>query len=109
MRAPTTIAAATIFVAAIAASTFTPAHATLYRWTDERGVVNYSDKTPPKNAAAKDVRVVPQDRLSIYSPDRATLDMVKPLAASCWKWDPSSWCHWPERSLYQKNFLSRSQ
>jgi Domain of unknown function (DUF4124) len=77
MRAPTTIAAATIFIAAIAASTFTPAHATLYRWTDERGVVNYSDKTPPKNAAAKDVRVVPQDRLSIYSPDRATLDMVK--------------------------------
>jgi len=77
MRAPTTIATAAVFLTAIAASAFTPANATLYRWTDERGVVNYSDKTPPKNAAAKDVRVVPQDRLSIYSPDRATLDMVK--------------------------------
>jgi hypothetical protein len=43
--------------------------AEVYRWIDERGVVNYSNEPPPKNAKARDVRVV-EDRLSVYTPEK---------------------------------------
>jgi hypothetical protein len=43
--------------------------AEVYRWIDERGVVNYSNEPPPKNATAKDLRVV-EDRLSVYTPEK---------------------------------------
>ena len=49
------------------------AQAELYRWIDERGVINYSNEQPK---AAKDVRVV-ENRLSSYTPDAATMDMVR--------------------------------
>jgi hypothetical protein len=56
-------------IIALACSTLPAQAAEVYRWIDERGVVNYSNEPPPKNAKAKDVRVV-EDRLSIYTPDK---------------------------------------
>ena len=41
----------------------------VYRWIDERGIVNYSNEPPPKDATAKDVRTV-EDRLSVYTPEK---------------------------------------
>ena len=49
------------------------AQAEVYRWIDERGVINYSNEQPK---AAKDVRVV-ENRLSVYSPDAVTMDVVR--------------------------------
>jgi Domain of unknown function (DUF4124) len=43
--------------------------AEVFRWIDERGVVNYSNEPPPKGATVKDVRVV-EDRLSVYTPEK---------------------------------------
>ena len=43
--------------------------AEVYRWIDERGIVNYSNEPPPKDATAKDVRTV-EDRLSVYTPEK---------------------------------------
>jgi hypothetical protein len=56
-------------IAALACSTLPAQAAEVYRWIDERGVVNYSNEPPPKNAAVKDVRVV-EDRLSVYTPEK---------------------------------------
>jgi hypothetical protein len=59
----------------------------VYRWIDERGVVNYSNEPPPRNATVKDVRVI-EDRLSIYTPDKqperapARVDKTAPDAAA---------------------------
>jgi hypothetical protein len=59
--------------------------AEVYRWIDERGVVNYSNEAPPKTAKAKDVRIV-EDRLSVYTPEKpperppARADKVAPGA-----------------------------
>ena len=50
------------------------ASAQVYRWTDERGVTNYSNKPPAKSA--KNVSTV-QDNLSVYRQDAETLEMVK--------------------------------
>ena len=56
-------------IAVFVCSTLSVQAAEVYRWTDERGVVNYSNEPPPKDARAKDVRRV-EDRLSIYTPEK---------------------------------------
>jgi len=49
----------------------TPAlSAELYKWVDEKGVTNYSNEPPPKGVNAK--VIVPDDRVSVYTPDEAT-------------------------------------
>ena len=58
-----------ITIAALTCSTLSAQAAEVYRWTDERGIVNYSNEPPPKGATAKDVRTV-EDRLSIYTPEK---------------------------------------
>ena len=50
------------------------ASAQVYRWTDERGVTNYSNKPPEKSV--RNVSTV-EDRLSVYRQDAETLEMVK--------------------------------
>jgi len=54
------------------------ASAELYKWVDERGVMNYSNEPPldPK-AAKKLVRV--ENKLSVYTPDEAFMQAVKAL------------------------------
>ena len=44
----------------------------LYKWVDERGVVNYSNQPPAEPQAAGKVATV-EDRVSVYSPDPALL------------------------------------
>ena len=46
------------------------AHAQLYKWVDESGVVTYSNQLPVNPGAAKKVEVV-ADRVSVYTPDPA--------------------------------------
>ncbi|MGZ5095356.1 MAG: DUF4124 domain-containing protein, partial [Burkholderiales bacterium] len=75
MRAPTLLLTTTLVATLTAAASFT-ANAELFRWVDERGGINYSDRAPAKSSNVKDLSVV-QDRLSVYSPDRATLEMVQ--------------------------------
>ena len=41
---------------------------TVYRWTDERGTVNYSNERP-KGRAPKDLHVI-EDRVSVYTPEK---------------------------------------
>ena len=52
------------------------ANADLYRWTDEKGSINYSDRAPPKSSNVKDVSIV-ENRLSVYSQDKATMEKVQ--------------------------------
>jgi hypothetical protein len=75
MRAPTLLLTTALFATLTAAASVT-AKAELFRWVDERGGINYSDRAPAKSSNVKDLSVV-QDRLSVYSPDRATLEMVQ--------------------------------
>jgi len=63
-------------VATLTAAASVTVNAELFRWVDERGGINYSDRAPAKSNKVKDLSVV-QDRLSVYSPDRATLEMVQ--------------------------------
>jgi hypothetical protein len=44
--------------------------AELYKWVDERGVVNYSNQMPADPVTASSVNAV-GDRVSVYSPDAA--------------------------------------
>ena len=55
----------------------TAAAAQLYKWVDERGVVNYSNQLPADPKSAKNVRDV-EDRVSVYTPDPA---LVREIAA----------------------------
>jgi len=41
---------------------------TVYRWTDDRGTVNYSNERP-KGRAPKDLHVI-EDRVSVYTPEK---------------------------------------
>lgn len=52
------------------------AHAQLYKWVDERGVVNYSNQLPVNPADAKKLAVV-EDRVSVYTPDPALLGAME--------------------------------
>jgi hypothetical protein len=45
-------------------------HAQVYKWVDERGVVNYSNEPPKDVVKAKKAEPVPDDRLSVYSASR---------------------------------------
>ncbi len=58
-----------ITIAALAYATLPAQAAEVYRWIDERGVVNYSNELPAKDARAKDVRTV-EDNLSVYTPEK---------------------------------------
>jgi hypothetical protein len=54
----------------------TPVAAELYKWTDERGVTNYSDQPPADPGAAKKLAVV-EDSISVYTPDPTLLQAVE--------------------------------
>jgi hypothetical protein len=56
------VAIATLVLAAVPA-----AAQQVYKWVDEKGVVNYGNK-PPANTNGKEPTVV-QDRVSVYSPE----------------------------------------
>jgi hypothetical protein len=52
-----------------------PASAQVYRWVDAHGVTNYSDDPPPGfKTAHKAVQL--QDRISVYTPDRALTEAI---------------------------------
>jgi hypothetical protein len=51
-------------------------HAELYKWVDGRGVTNYSNQAPADPVAAKKVTTV-EDRISVYTPDKALLQAVE--------------------------------
>jgi len=53
-------------ILAVLSAAVPPALAGTYKWVDDKGVVNYSDK-PPRAQAAKQQTV--EDRLSIVAPD----------------------------------------
>jgi hypothetical protein len=61
-------------VAAVLAAAAPLASAQLYKWTDDKGVVNYSNKPPA--GAPKGVAVV-EDRLSVYTQDPAVLQATQ--------------------------------
>jgi len=50
--------------------------AELYKWVDDNGVVNYSNTPPPKTRSGKPPTVI-EDRVSTYTPDKATLDEIE--------------------------------
>src|SRR4029450_2833083 len=54
----------------------TPAAADLYKWTDERGVIHYSDRRPIEATPATKVESV-SNRISVYSADPALLQAVE--------------------------------
>lgn len=62
-----------ITLAAVLAAT--PVYAELFKWVDARGVTNYSNQPPADPEAAKKVTTV-EDRISVYTPDKALLDAV---------------------------------
>ena len=51
------------------------AAAELYRWVDEKGVVNYSNTPPPRTGSGKPASVV-EDRISIYTPEKAVSEAL---------------------------------
>ena len=59
-----------IFLAAV------PASAQVYKWVDERGVTNYSNQPPADPEAVKKLGLV-EDRISVYTPDRALTQAVE--------------------------------
>src|SRR5690349_19446478 len=66
---------------------------TVYRWTDERGVVNYSNERP-KGHAPKDLHVI-EDRVSVYTPqklpERVRYVVTNPgMAVPDWRAPPAS-------------------
>ncbi len=48
-----------------------PAAAQMYKWTDEKGQVSYSNTPPPTSVQAKKIGMV-EDRVSVYTPDELT-------------------------------------
>jgi hypothetical protein len=58
---------------ALWASSMPGAHAQVYKWIDDAGVVNYSNSVP---SAAKNVTVV-EDRVSTYTPDAALVEALQ--------------------------------
>ncbi len=54
-----------------------PAHSELYKWVDQNGITNYSNKLPEGPSAVRAVGV--ENRLSVYSPDPAFLQTVKAM------------------------------
>ena len=64
----------TFFIALLAAAPL--AHAQVYKWTDEKGVVNYSNSPPVEARSKKGVSVV-EDRVSVYSADPAVVQATQ--------------------------------
>ena len=48
----------------------------LYKWVDEKGVVNYSNEPPAKTKGGKAPTVV-EDRLSVYTPDKSVTEAIE--------------------------------
>jgi len=65
-----------VLAAALLALQAGSAGAQLYKWTDERGRVTYSNQLPVDAKAAQKTTVV-EDRVSVYSPDAALLRAVE--------------------------------
>jgi hypothetical protein len=65
----------TFAFAALLAAAAPFAAAQMYKWTDDKGVVNYSNK-PPATGAGKGVAVV-EDRVSVYTQDPAVLQATQ--------------------------------
>jgi hypothetical protein len=61
--------------------------AELYKWVDEKGVVNYSNEPPAKTKGGQAPTVV-EDRLSVYTPEKSVTEAIernkerRPQAAS---------------------------
>ena len=52
------------------------AHAQVYKWVDEHGIVNYGNEPPAaKGRSARPVRL--EDNLSVYTPDEGVLEATK--------------------------------
>lgn len=67
-----------VLLGLLAALAAQPALAQIYRWVDERGVVNYSNLAPQDPAGAQElVRI--EDRVSVYTPDEALARAVREL------------------------------
>ncbi len=49
-----------------------PIQAETFKWVDEKGVTNYSNKPPPAGRVAKSLRTV-EDRISTYETDRSLI------------------------------------
>lgn len=64
-----------LFTVPVALLAGSGAAAQLYKWTDERGVVNYSDKPPVDLRAANKLATV-EDRVSVYTPDQALTQAI---------------------------------
>ena len=62
-------------LSALLVVTASDASAQLYKWTDEKGVVNYSNALPPKSKA-RDVALV-ENRLSTYTPDKDVIEAMQ--------------------------------
>ena len=50
--------------------------AELYKWVDEKGVVNYSNEPPAKTKGGKPPTVV-EDRLSVYTPEKSVTEAIQ--------------------------------
>jgi hypothetical protein len=48
----------------------------LYKWVDEKGVVNYSNEPPPKTRNGKPPTIV-EDRVSVYTPEESVTEAIK--------------------------------
>lgn len=57
-------------------------HAQVYKWVDERGVVNYSNEPPKDVVRTKKAEPVRDDRLSVYQTPREALPQTPPPSAS---------------------------
>jgi hypothetical protein len=67
---PVTLVRASALAALLPLLAAAPAGAQLYKWVDERGVVNYSNQPPADAKGAKRVEQV-KDNVSVYTPDAA--------------------------------------
>lgn len=63
-----------VFLPAMLAAT--PPGAQVYKWVDERGVINYSNQLPANPEAANRLGIV-EDRVSVYTPDQALLQAIE--------------------------------
>lgn len=48
----------------------------LYKWVDDKGVVNYSNEPPPKTKNGKPPTIV-EDRISVYTPEESVTEAIK--------------------------------
>jgi hypothetical protein len=65
MKTRTTLLAV---LAALSAAFLAPVHAQVYKWTDERGGVHYSNSPPPDSIAPAKVATIPDNKVSTYAP-----------------------------------------